>query len=100
MPEPQPTVETLRMKAIGIGGAGINAVRHLHTKTEPTLPIAAINTDAKELDKIHLSEQLMIGRTRTRGLSTGGNAEIGKQAAEDEIKFMHYYQFITLLLYK
>ena len=85
MPEPQPTVETLRIKAIGIGGAGINAVRHLHTKTEHTLSIAAINTDAKELEKIQLPEQLMIGRTLTRGLSSGGNAEIGKQAAEDEI---------------
>ncbi len=74
--------ESTRIKIIGVGGAGTNAVDRLQLDRSGSVKLAAINTDAQALASSPLPEKLMIGRKVTRGLSTGGEGELGKKAAE------------------
>lgn len=76
----------LTIKIIGIGGAGTNAVDALEWDALGALgqvSCAAINTDAQALARARqIPEKLVIGRSVTRGLGTGGEVEIGQAAAE------------------
>ncbi len=72
----------LKIKIIGIGGAGTNAVDGLKLDDLGDVRLAAINTDAQALANSPIAEKLMIGRSVTRGLGAGGEVEIGKAAAE------------------
>lgn len=72
----------IRIKIIGVGGAGNNAVDRLKLDNLGHVDLAVVNTDSKTLSVSPIHEKLMIGRTITRGLSAGGEADIGKQAAE------------------
>ncbi len=74
----------LNIKIIGVGGAGNNAVDRLKMDDLSHVGLAVINTDSKTLNASPIAEKLMIGRTVTRGLSTGGEADIGRQAAESD----------------
>lgn len=73
--------EEVRVKIIGVGGAGTNAVDRLQLETIERVRLAAVNTDAQALAGSPLEEKVMIGRSVTRGLSTGGEAELGRKAA-------------------
>ena len=75
----------LKIKIIGIGGAGTNAVDGLRLDDPGDagkVRLAAINTDAQALANSPVAEKLVIGRTVTRGLGAGGEVEIGRKAAE------------------
>lgn len=72
----------LRVKIIGVGGAGTNTVDRLQLDTETRPALAAINTDAQALASSPIPEKVMIGRSVTRGLSAGGEPEQGRKAAE------------------
>ena len=78
----------LRIKVVGIGGAGTNAVAGLQLDErnelgdETQVQLAAINTDAQALANSTIADKLVIGRSVTRGLSTGGDLELGQAAAE------------------
>ncbi|MFT5622627.1 MAG: cell division protein FtsZ [Bacteroidia bacterium] len=74
----------LKIKIIGIGGAGTNAVGALQLDDFAAVRLAAINTDAQALDSSPITEKLMIGRSVTRGLGAGGEVDIGKAAAESD----------------
>lgn len=74
----------LKIKIIGIGGAGTNAVDTLKLDDFGDVRIAAINTDAQALANSPIAEKLMIGRSVTRGLGAGGEVDIGKAAAESD----------------
>lgn len=71
-----------RIKIVGVGGAGNNAVDRLKLDNLGQVDLAVINTDTKTLSVSPIQEKLMIGRSITRGLSSGGEADIGRQAAE------------------
>lgn len=71
-----------KIKIIGVGGAGTNAVDALDLKDFPAVQLAAINTDAQSLSNSSIPEKLIIGRSVTRGLGAGGEVEIGRAAAE------------------
>lgn len=75
----------LRVKIIGVGGAGTNTVDRLQLGEQGKARLAAINTDAQALASSPIPEKLMIGRGVTRGLSTGGEPELGRKAAENDI---------------
>ncbi len=82
--------EDVRVKIIGVGGAGTNAVDRFHFDVIPGVRLAAINTDAQALASSLLEEKVMIGRGVTRGLSTGGEADLGRKAAlSDRDKITH-----------
>ena len=72
----------LRIKIIGVGGAGNNAVDRLKLDNLGQVGLAVVNTDTKTLSVSPIQEKLMIGRGLTRGMSAGGEADIGRQAAE------------------
>jgi len=74
--------EDVRIKIIGVGGAGSNAADRFQLDPEPNVRMAVINTDAQALEGSLIEEKLMIGRGITRGLSAGGEADIGRKAAE------------------
>lgn len=77
----------LKIKIIGIGGAGTNAVDGLRLDDPGDtgcVQLAAINTDAKALANSLIGEKLVIGRTVTRGLGAGGEVKIGREAAESD----------------
>jgi cell division protein FtsZ len=73
-----------KIKIIGVGGAGTNAVDALKLDDFENVRLAAINTDAQALANSSIAEKLMIGRTVTRGLGAGGEVDIGKAAAESD----------------
>jgi cell division protein FtsZ len=73
-----------KIKVIGIGGGGTNAINSMITVTQITgVDFVAVNTDAQALLISQASSKVQIGEQLTRGLGAGGNPEIGRQAAEE-----------------
>eukprot|EP00591_Stephanopyxis_turris_P009956 CAMPEP_0195507436 /NCGR_PEP_ID=MMETSP0794_2-20130614/887_1 /TAXON_ID=515487 /ORGANISM="Stephanopyxis turris, Strain CCMP 815" /LENGTH=516 /DNA_ID=CAMNT_0040634117 /DNA_START=90 /DNA_END=1640 /DNA_ORIENTATION=+ len=73
------------IKVLGVGGGGGNAVnRMIETRIEG-VSFWAINTDAQALTRSLAPNTLNIGRKTTRGLGAGGNPEVGKGAAMENI---------------
>ena len=82
-----------RIKVIGVGGAGKNAINHMIENQVMGVEFYAVNTDAQDLKicKVDPKRKLLIGRTTTHGLGAGANPEIGREAAiesEDDIHEM------------
>ncbi len=74
-----------RIKVIGAGGCGGNAVNHMIAAGVRNVDFIAVNTDAQALQNNHAPIRLQIGDNITRGRGTGGNPEVGRKAAlEDE----------------
>jgi len=76
----------VRMKIVGVGGAGNNAVDRIRMDMEQLrgLSLACVNTDLKTLSDSPVSETHLIGRNITRGLGTGGDPELGRKAADSD----------------
>jgi cell division protein FtsZ len=70
------------IKLIGIGGGGSNAVDRLKMENLDRLQLAVINTDFKALSTSPVQDKILIGTKLTRGLSAGGDPELGRKAAE------------------
>ena len=84
MPQIKPDIETFaRIKVLGVGGSGKNAVNHMINSKVKGVEFIAINTDAQDLHHSHASKKIHIGKNLTRGLGTGMNPELGKRAAEE-----------------
>ena len=80
----KPDVESFaRIRVIGVGGSGGNAVNHMVTSHVQGVDFVAINTDGQDLHKNKAKRKIHIGKAITRGLGTGMNAEVGKQAADE-----------------
>ncbi len=74
-----------RIKVIGAGGCGGNAVNHMIAAGLKNVEFIAVNTDLQALQLSKAPLKLQIGQSITRGRGTGGNPEIGRKAAlEDE----------------
>src|SRR5215469_2647843 len=74
-----------RIKVIGAGGCGGNAVNHMIASGLQNVDFIAVNTDSQALVNNNAPHRLQIGQMLTRGRGTGGNPEIGRKAAlEDE----------------
>lgn len=76
--------QSVRIKVIGIGGGGSNAVDHMTEMGIKGVEFAVINTDSQVLAKSKATEKIQIGKSLTRGLGTGGNPELGQKAALDD----------------
>ena len=70
------------IKLIGVGGGGSNAVDRLKMENLDRLQLAVINTDFKALSTSPVQDKILIGTSMTRGLSAGGDPELGRKAAE------------------
>jgi len=74
-----------RIKVIGAGGCGGNAVNHMIAAGLRNVDFISVNTDAQALQNNTAPMRMQIGQMLTRGRGTGGNPEIGRKAAlEDE----------------
>ncbi|KAF8660335.1 hypothetical protein HU200_057914 [Digitaria exilis] len=76
-------VETARIKVVGVGGGGNNAVNRMIGSGLQGIEFYAINTDSQALITSQAQYPLQIGEQLTRGLGTGGNPNMGEQAAEE-----------------
>jgi cell division protein FtsZ len=78
-----------RIKVIGVGGAGGNAVNNMIASTLQGVEFVAVNTDLQVLETSLAPKKVQIGRELTRGLGAGSDPEIGRQAAiEDKTAVM------------
>lgn len=84
MPEIKPNIETsAKIKVIGVGGGGGNAINRMIEAGIRGVEFIAINTDIQALQSSRASYKLNIGKSVTKGLGAGMNPEIGKRAAEE-----------------
>lgn len=84
MAQVQPEIEAFaRIRVIGVGGSGNNAVNHMMECKVRGVDFIAINTDAQDLHHSLAKKKIHIGKNLTRGLGAGMNPELGKRAAEE-----------------
>ncbi len=84
MPQIKPDIETFaRIKVIGVGGSGKNALNHMISSKVKGVEFIAVNTDLQDLHNSLAPKKIHIGKNLTRGLGTGMNPELGKRAAEE-----------------
>ena len=80
----KPKIETYaRIKVLGVGGSGTNAIHRMMELGINGVEFIAINTDAQALHNSKADKKVHIGRTITRGLGAGMNPDQGRQAAEE-----------------
>lgn len=84
MKQVQPEVESFaRIRVVGVGGSGKNAVNHMIESKVKGVEFVAINTDAQDLHHSSSKKKIHIGKNLTRGLGTGMDPDLGKRAAEE-----------------
>src|SRR3989338_951307 len=84
MAQIKPPFETFaRIKVIGCGGSGMNALQRMIQAKIHGVEFIAVNTDAQDLHSSGAPVKIHIGKSLTRGLGAGMNPDIGRQAAED-----------------
>ncbi|KAF8391636.1 hypothetical protein HHK36_023942 [Tetracentron sinense] len=76
-------MEAAKIKVVGVGGGGNNAINRMIGSGLQGVEFYAINTDAQALLQSSAENPLQIGELLTRGLGTGGNPLLGEQAAEE-----------------
>lgn len=87
MPKINPEIESFaRIKVVGVGGSGTNAVNHMVSSKVQGVEFIVMNTDAQHLHHSPASKKLHIGKNLTRGLGTGMDPEIGRRAAEESLE--------------
>jgi cell division protein FtsZ len=87
MPKLDPEIEAFaRIKVIGVGGSGTNAVNHMVRSNVKGVEFIAVNTDAQDLHYSLAKKKVHVGKNLTRGLGTGMNPELGRKAAEESIE--------------
>ncbi|GGK15702.1 cell division protein FtsZ [Caldalkalibacillus thermarum] len=77
------TQQLARIKVIGVGGGGSNAVNRMIESGVQGVEFITVNTDAQALQLSKAEHRLQIGAKLTRGLGAGANPEVGKKAAEE-----------------
>lgn len=84
-PKPQKIVPSnlARIKVMGVGGGGCNAVNRMIDNNVTGIEFWALNTDAQALSNAGAPHRLQLGQKITRGLGAGGNPAIGQKAAEE-----------------
>ena len=75
-------VQKAKLKVVGVGGAGGNAVTRMITSGMQGVDFIAINTDAQDLDNNPSEHKIQVGKNLTKGLGAGANSSVGKEAVE------------------
>jgi len=82
--EIKPDLETsAKIKVVGIGGGGGNAITRMMQSRLKGIEFVAVNTDAQALHHNEAPKKVQIGKTLTKGLGAGMNPEVGRSAAEE-----------------
>ena len=82
-------IQTARMKVVGVGGAGGNAVNRMVDEDLEGVEFITANTDAQALKGSRAQVTLQVGKKLTRGLGAGARPEVGRQAvaeSQDEVR--------------
>ena len=87
--EAKQTESFARIKVVGVGGGGCNAVNRMIAEGLQGIEFIAINTDAQALLKSQAQYRVRIGDKATRGLGAGGDPKIGKAAAEESAEDLY-----------
>jgi cell division protein FtsZ len=74
----------VKIKVVGVGGAGGNAVNRMVEAGLSEVDFYAVNTDGQALDTSRAHQTLVIGSQLTRGLGAGGDPSVGRGAAEED----------------
>jgi cell division protein FtsZ len=77
------TTQNARMKVVGVGGGGGNAVNRMIEEHLEGVEFISVNTDAQALLNSKSDIKIQIGKKLTRGLGAGARPEIGKQAIDE-----------------
>ena len=77
-------VGTPVLRVVGVGGGGVNAINRMVEAEIEGVEFLAINTDLQSLQQSAAHETLHIGDAITRGLGSGSNPDLGRQAAHEE----------------
>jgi cell division protein FtsZ len=85
MPEDSNFLSVARIKVIGVGGGGSNAVNRMIASNIEGIEFWTMNTDAQALSNSNsdAERRIQLGQKLTRGLGAGGNPAIGQKAAEE-----------------
>ncbi len=78
------TDQQAKIKVIGVGGAGGNAINRMIASGLNGVEFVAINTDAQDLENNKAEIKIQIGKNLTKGLGAGAKADIGRAAIESE----------------
>ena len=78
------SVGNAKMKVIGVGGAGGNAVNRMIFSNLQGVEFVAVNTDCQALNRSSAPTKIQIGSRITKGLGSGGDPEIGRRSAEED----------------
>jgi cell division protein FtsZ len=81
--EQTPNAAIARIKVIGVGGGGSNAVNRMIAEGIQGVEFITVNTDAQALMLTKAGTRVRLGDKLTRGLGAGGNPEVGRKAAEE-----------------
>lgn len=79
-----PSELSAKIKVIGIGGAGGNAINDMIRANMVGVDFIAANTDAMSLERSLAPVKIQLGPNVTRGLGAGGNPEVGREATREE----------------
>jgi len=86
----KPQIETFaRIKVVGVGGGGCNAVNRMIEEGILGVEFVAINTDGQALMMAKAPTRVRIGNKLTRGLGAGGDPEIGRKSAEESAEELY-----------
>lgn len=77
--------ELAKLRVIGVGGGGGNAVNNMIMDKLDGIEFIAANTDKQALDQNLAGIKIQLGKDSTKGLGAGGNPEVGKSAAEESM---------------
>ena len=78
-----------RIKVVGVGGGGCNAVNRMIDEGLSGIEFISVNTDAQALLLSQAPTRVRIGDKSTRGLGAGGNPEVGRKAAEESAEELY-----------
>ncbi|TES90894.1 MAG: cell division protein FtsZ [Anaerolineales bacterium] len=78
-----------RIKVMGVGGGGSNAVERMINEGMHGVEFVAVNTDAQALMQSSAPTRVRIGDKLTRGLGAGGDPEMGRKAAEESAEDLY-----------
>jgi len=83
----KPKIETIaRIKVVGVGGSGHNAIHRMINFGLSGVEFLAVNSDAQALHHSRADRKVQIGKQATRGLGAGMNPDTGRAAAEEDIE--------------
>ncbi|MBW1742494.1 MAG: cell division protein FtsZ [Deltaproteobacteria bacterium] len=77
--------KSAKIKVVGVGGAGGNAINNMIDGKLQGAKFIAVNTDVQDLDASKAPARIQIGEKLTEGLGAGANPEVGRQAAIETV---------------